>query len=77
MFSGAFQQVIEFFPQPILGVVLLFEALTLMLFIRDQAQNKRDMAIALLVAAMAITLPQGYVVGLVVGSLLYYSRIKL
>jgi hypothetical protein len=77
VFSGAFQQVIEFFPQPILGVVLLFEALTLMLLIRDQAQNKRDLTIALLVAAMAMTLPQGYVIGLVVGSLVYFSRIKL
>ena len=73
MFSQAFQQVIQFFPQPILGVVLFFEALTLMLFIRDQAQNKRDTAIALLVALVCLTLPQGYVVGLIIGTVLYYS----
>lgn len=73
MFSGAFHQVIQFFPQPILGVVLFFEALTLMLFIRDQAQSKRDTAIALLVALIALTLPQGYVVGLIIGTILYYS----
>ena len=74
MFSRAFQQVIQFFPQPILGVVLFFEAMTLMLFIRDAAQNKRDTAIALFVALMCLTLPQGYVVGLIIGTALYYSR---
>lgn len=73
MFSQAFHQVILFFPQPILGVVLFFEALTLMLFIRDQAQSKRDTAIALLVALICLTIPQGYVVGLIIGTVLYYS----
>ena len=72
-FSQAFQQVIEFFPQPILGVVLFFEALTLMLLIRDQAQNKRDTAVALLVALVCLTLPQGYVAGLIIGTALYYG----
>lgn len=72
MFSQAFHQVIQFFPQPILGVVLFFEALTLMLFIRDQAQSKRDTAIALLVALICLTIPQGYVVGLIIGTVLYY-----
>jgi xanthine/uracil/vitamin C permease (AzgA family) len=75
-FSGAFHQVIAFFPQPILGVVLVFEALTLLLFIRDQTANKREMAIALLVALIAVTLPQGYVVGLLIGTLLYYGHKK-
>lgn len=73
VFSQAFHQVIQFFPQPILGIVLFFEALTLMLFIRDQAQNKRDTAIALLVALVCLTLPQGYVTGLIIGTALYYS----
>ncbi len=73
LFSGAFQQVIQFFPQPVLGIVLFFEALTLMLFIRDQVQNKRDTAIALLVGLIALTLPQGYITGLIIGTALYYS----
>lgn len=72
MFSRAFHQVIQFFPQPILGVVLFFEALTLMLFIRDQAHSRRDTAIALLVALICLTIPQGYVVGLIIGTALYY-----
>lgn len=75
-FSGSFQQIIEFFPQPILGVVLFFEALTLMLFIRDQGHNRREFGIALLVALMALTLPQGYILGLLTGTLLYYATPK-
>jgi hypothetical protein len=70
--SGQISHVIEVFPKPILGVVLLFEAVTLLLFIRDQAGSQRDLMIALLVAMIAFTLPQGYVVGLLVGTAIYY-----
>jgi hypothetical protein len=64
--------VVKVFPQPILGVVLLFEALTLLLFIRDQAASRRHLFIALLVGLLAFAVPQGYVVGLLVGVALYY-----
>jgi hypothetical protein len=70
--SGALEQVVEVFPLPILGVVLLAEALTLMRFVGDQAGRRRDLAIALLVGVLALSLPQGYLVGLVVGILLYH-----
>jgi MFS superfamily sulfate permease-like transporter len=70
--SGQISHVIEVFPKPILGVVLLFEAVTLLLFIRDQAGSQRDLMIALLVAMIAFTLPQGYFVGLLVGTAIYY-----
>lgn len=72
-FSRVFEQLIEVFPQPILGVVLLFEALTLMTFVADQAGDKRGFTIALLVALLAFTLPQGFLVGLLVGVTLYYG----
>lgn len=72
-FSRVFEQLIEVFPQPILGVVLLFEALTLMTFVGDQASDKRGFMIALFVALLAFTLPQGFLVGLVVGTSLYYA----
>jgi MFS superfamily sulfate permease-like transporter len=71
-FSGQVGQIIEIFPRPILGVVLLFEAVTLLLFVRDQASSQRDLTIAFVVALIAFTLPQGYVVGLVVGTAIYY-----
>jgi MFS superfamily sulfate permease-like transporter len=71
--GGPLHEVLKVFPQPILGVVLLFEALTLLSFMRDQARNPRDLAIALLVGVIAFAAPQGYVVGLLVGVLVYYG----
>lgn len=69
--SGSLTQLMAAFPLPVLGVVLLAEALTLMRFVADQAGHGRDFAVALLVGAIAFTLPQGYLVGLVVGLLLH------
>jgi hypothetical protein len=70
--SGSLEQLMAVFPLPVLGVVLLAEAITLMRFVGDQAGRGRDFAIALLVGALAFTLPQGYLVGLVVGLLIYH-----
>lgn len=72
-FSRVFEHVIQVFPTPILGVVLVFESLTLMLFVTDQAGNRSNLTIAFLVALCAFTLPQGFVVGLVLGTILYYG----
>ncbi len=72
LFSRAFSQVAELFPMPILGVVLLFEALALMRLIRDQADSPRELTIAFLVGLIALTWPQGYLVGLLVGTALWY-----
>lgn len=70
--GGAFRHVVEIFPQPILGVVLTFEALALMLFIRDQAGSRRDLGIALLTAVCAFGLPYGFLIGLLIGTGLYH-----
>jgi hypothetical protein len=72
-FSRVFQEILQVFPRAILGVVLLFEALALMLFLRDQLASLRDTIIALLVALIAFLVPQGYVVGLIVGTAIYYA----
>lgn len=66
-------EVLKIFPQPILGVVLLFEALTLLAFIRDQASTPRHLWIALLVGVVAASVPHGFVVGLVLGTLIFYG----
>jgi Molybdate transporter of MFS superfamily len=71
-FSAAFQQVIPLFPKPVLGVMLLFEAVALMLLCRDMAASISDFALVLLVGLCAVALPYGYVVGLVIGLLLHY-----
>ncbi len=72
LFSRVSDEVLQVFPQPILGVVLLFEALVLLRFIQDQAGSKTDLTLALLVALMAFGLSQGYVIGLVAGTAIYY-----
>lgn len=72
LFGGVADHVVRIFPQPVLGVILLFEALTLMAFVRETATERRGFLIAMLVAVSALTLPQGFIVGLVAGTVLYY-----
>jgi hypothetical protein len=71
-FAGAFQQVLPLFPKPILGIMLLFEALALMLLCRDMAYPVADLAVLLVVGLSAFALPYGYVVGLVLGLVVHY-----
>ncbi len=72
-FAPGFGDVVRVFPMPVLGVVLLFESLALMSFVRDVATDRRDLWIALAVAACVIGLPYGYLVGLVAGSALAWA----
>lgn len=70
VFAPGFASVVRVFPMPVLGVVLLFEAVALMRLVRDVATERRALLIALVVAAAVVALPYGYVVGLIVGTLL-------
>jgi hypothetical protein len=72
LFSNVAEEVLQVFPLPILGVVLLFESLVLLLFVRDQTANTRNFTIAMLTAAIAFALPQGFIIALIVGTALYY-----
>jgi len=71
-FSTGFESIIKIFPLPVLGVILVFESLTLMMLVRDISVSKADSSIALLVALMAGFLQYGFVIGLIVGTLLAY-----
>ncbi|MCU0606720.1 MAG: putative sulfate/molybdate transporter [Candidatus Edwardsbacteria bacterium] len=71
-FSGSFGEAVKVFPLPMLGVILLFESLALMMFIKDVAQERSDLFIALLVALACMALPNGYVIGLVAGTGVHY-----
>jgi xanthine/uracil/vitamin C permease (AzgA family) len=71
-FSTGFENIINIFPLPALGVILLFESLTLMMLVRDISVSKADFSIALLVALMAGFLQYGFVIGLIVGTILAY-----
>ncbi len=67
-FSSGFARVVNVFPLPMLGVLLLFEGLALIVLVRDLAAERSDFFIAALVALCAAFLPYGYVVGLVIGA---------
>ncbi|MBI3983415.1 MAG: transporter [Gemmatimonadetes bacterium] len=69
-FGPGFDRIAGAFPLPVLGVLLLFEALGLIWLIRDTAHSRSDLPIAALVGLCAVGLPYGYVVGMLVGTAL-------
>ncbi|MHC5023322.1 MAG: putative sulfate/molybdate transporter [Planctomycetota bacterium] len=72
-FSGSFAELVQVFPLPVLGVVLTFEALALMLLMKDQMGERKGLAIAMLTALIAFAVTQGFVIGLLVGTALFYG----
>src|SRR5262249_13161990 len=77
VFSSGFQNVIQVFPIPILGVILLFEGIAMMMLVRDAMNAKLDLFIVLAVGVMATTLPDGYLYALVIGTMMAYVLPKL
>lgn len=76
-FGNNFAKVIQVFPLPVLGVVLVFEGLALMSLIKDQLNEKKNLIISLLVGVIAAGMPFGFVTSMVIGSILYYIPVKL
>ena len=72
-FSQGFADVVQIFPLPVLGVLLLFEALSLAKLLRDISGSPANLLVALLVGLLCAGLPYGYLVGLVVGTVIYYA----
>lgn len=70
--SGGFAGMIQAFPLPVLGVILLVEALYLMLTLKHVVGIRNGLFIALLVGLIANGLPYGFLVGLLVGTALSY-----
>lgn len=71
-FAGVFQQTVQVFPLPMLGVLLLFEGLALMSLVRGEAVGRWEFFVVLIVGLIAVGLPYGYAIALVVGTALYY-----
>jgi hypothetical protein len=69
-FSSGFTEFVKFFPMTVLGIILLFEALSLMSFIKDIAPSRKCLFVSLVVALIAFILPYGYAIGLLTGILL-------
>jgi len=75
-FSQGFDKAIQIFPLPVLGTILIFEGFALAKLIK-KTYAKQDLFIAILVGMIAIGLEYGFVIGLIVGTVLHYSVIKL
>ncbi|MCZ6506480.1 MAG: putative sulfate/molybdate transporter, partial [Acidobacteria bacterium] len=69
-FGTGFDHIAQAFPLPILGVLLLFEALALIWLVRDTVQSRGEFPIVVLVGLLAVGLPYGFLVGMVVGIVL-------
>jgi MFS superfamily sulfate permease-like transporter len=69
-FSRGFAEVVRIFPLPVLGVILLFEAMALVALTRELLQDRNALVVALVVAGAVVFAPYGYLVGMVLGTIL-------
>ncbi|MBI4835592.1 MAG: transporter [Planctomycetes bacterium] len=83
-FGGVFAEIVNIFPKPMLGVILFFEALALLKLCfgtaflpigraphsLGDAGDKQQIMLMIMVGLMAVGLPYGYLIGLVVGTIL-------
>lgn len=76
-FSGNSAETLMIFPKPILGVILLFEGFALILLVKDIIVDRNMFLVAVIVAICAIGLPNGYLIGMVVGTTIFYLTNKL
>ncbi len=73
-FGNGFTQIVQIFPLPVLGVLLLFEGAGLILMTRDQTTDRRSFFIVTITGLIAAGLPYGYATALVVGTLLSFFQ---
>lgn len=64
--------IVAAYPLPVLGVILLFEAVMLMMLVRDTAGDRTQFIVVLLVGAIAFGIKQGFLVGLLIGTAIWY-----
>ena len=76
-FSGNSAETLMIFPKPILGVILLFEGFALVLLVKDIIIDRNMFLIAVIVAVCAIGLPNGYLIGMITGTVIYYFTNKI
>ncbi|MCX7638179.1 MAG: putative sulfate/molybdate transporter [Cyclobacteriaceae bacterium] len=71
-FGNGFHNLVNAFPLPVLGTILLFEGLALILLMRDVAHEEREFFLVIMVGLLAFGLPYGFALALVVGLVLHY-----
>lgn len=73
-FASEFEQLVKLFPLPILGVILFFEGLSLIKLSGDLLSERKDFFVAILTGVLAAGVPYGYVIGVVIGTLVWRFR---
>ncbi len=76
-FSGNSAETLMIFPKPILGVILLFEGIALILLVKDIIIDRNMFLIAIIVAVCAVGLPNGYLIGMITGTIIFYLTNKV
>jgi MFS superfamily sulfate permease-like transporter len=71
--SNKSPELLQIFPKPLLGVILLFEGIALIILVKDIITDKKMFFIAIVVALCANGLPNGYFIGLIIGTILFYT----
>lgn len=77
LFGASFGEVALFFPKPMLGVLLLFEGVAMMLLLRDLTTDTRNFGLALFLGVVAAGLPYGYLVALVLGTVIAKTKLRV
>lgn len=76
-FGNSFAEIIKVFPLPILGTILFFEGLSLILLIKDIVKDKKGFVITVLVGLIAFGITYGFIISIILGTILYYLPIQL
>jgi len=71
-FSRQFSTIIQFFPFPVLAVILLCEGLALLVLIKDLRDDIGAFTLAILIGLLAAILPYGFLIALILGTGLDY-----
>ena len=77
LFGGSVGEVALFFPRPMLGVLLLAEGVAMLSLLRDLAGAPPDFALALCLGVIAAALPYGYLVAMVLGTVLARTNARV
>jgi hypothetical protein len=71
-FSSAIGEVVKIFPFPILGVLLFFEGFALVQLLRHVPMIPKEFPVALIVGILIISIPNGFLIGMICGIFIFY-----
>lgn len=75
--ANGFHTLVQVFPLPVLGVILMVEGISLSSLIKDIVSDRKGFVIAIMVGVIAFGLPYGFVISMIVGTAVYYLPLSL